>query len=223
MLAADRAVFHTTAAGLEDDSVAERLGHELGARARPQLGHGVAHMRASGVTSYVQLVRHLPPTEPVRHEAHDLALALEQPPRLGLGRDRAAKVPPSARRAQRDEQDQPPAAPLASGNRPCRTRANGASSAAGCSRPRIGSARRATASARRRPARRLTRRASLPGCDAARVRRSSGRWGPRSCGRGSRCPRSALPARKRRCRRRCGTRLPRRGTLYRRRGSSSRI
>ena len=31
MLGADLAVFHTTAGGLEGDSVAERLGHELGA------------------------------------------------------------------------------------------------------------------------------------------------------------------------------------------------
>jgi len=31
MLVADRAVFHTTVAGLEDDSVAGRLGDKLGA------------------------------------------------------------------------------------------------------------------------------------------------------------------------------------------------
>ena len=55
---------------VEGQAVAEGLGHQVRARARAELGHRVAHVRAHGVVGDVQLARDLGAAAPVRHEPH---------------------------------------------------------------------------------------------------------------------------------------------------------
>ncbi len=60
----------------EYEPVAERLGHEVRARASARLQHRVVHVRADGVVADLKLVGDLRAGLAERDQAHDLELAL---------------------------------------------------------------------------------------------------------------------------------------------------
>src|SRR2546421_4017212 len=101
--ALNTAIARSSARSVKYEPFSERLRDQMGARARADLGHRVARMRAHRVVRDAQLLGDLRSSAPERDEPHDLTLASRERSGFLLGTHRPPEAWSPPRGAHRHE------------------------------------------------------------------------------------------------------------------------